>query len=272
MDEPEWRRLNRANWDERVAIHLARDPTTRPSGCGRAASCSTASRSASSGPWRGCGCCICNAISASTPWRSRARARSRPGSTSRRRRSRRRAGSRPRSASTRASSKPISTRRATPSAARSTACSPPGARSAGCRTSARWAAVVASLLAPGGELYFADMHPAALIFDDTVPGSGGMPGWFAPYFHHGALVVDETHDYANRAARIANSRTHQFMHPVAAVVQALLDAGLRLTMLHEHDTLAWKAFAGMVETEGRLYRLPEKSWLPLSYSLKAVKM
>lgn len=23
MSEPEWRRLNRANWDERVAVHLA---------------------------------------------------------------------------------------------------------------------------------------------------------------------------------------------------------------------------------------------------------
>jgi 2-polyprenyl-3-methyl-5-hydroxy-6-metoxy-1,4-benzoquinol methylase len=134
-----------------------------------------------------------------------------------------------------------------------------------------WAEVVASLLRVGGEVYFADMHPAALIFDDDVPGTHGMPGWFAPYFHQGEIVVDDARDYANPVARLSNLRTHQFMHPVASVVQALLDAGLRLTMLHEHDTLAWKQFGCMIEAEGGLYRLPEKPWLPLSYSLKAIK-
>jgi len=134
-----------------------------------------------------------------------------------------------------------------------------------------WAKVVASLLASGGEFYFADIHPAALIFDDDIAGIDGMHGWFSPYFQQGALVRDDARDYANPAARLANTRTHQFMHPVANVVQALLDAGLQLTMLHEHDTLAWKQFACMVETEGRLYRLPDQAWLPLSYSLKAIK-
>ena len=134
-----------------------------------------------------------------------------------------------------------------------------------------WAAVVASLLAPGGEFYFADAHPAALVFDDGVAGAGGMPGWFSPYFQQGAIVIDDDRDYANPAVRLTNTRTHEFAHPVASVVQALLDAGLRLTMLHEHDTLAWKQFGCMVETEGRLFRLPGKPWLPLSYSLKAIK-
>jgi len=134
-----------------------------------------------------------------------------------------------------------------------------------------WARVVASVLAPGGEFYFADVHPAALVLDDAVPGSGEMPGWFVPYFHQGALAIDEASDYANPTARLTNTATRQFIHSVADVVQALLDAGLCLTMLREHDTLAWKAFACMVEADGHLYRLPGKPWLPLSYSLKAMK-
>ena len=84
-------------------------------------------------------------------------------------------------------------------------------------------------------------------------------------------MLDQASDYADPDARLVNTRTHQFIHPVASVVQALLEAGLRLTMLREHNTLAWKAFANMVETDGRLYRLPGKSWLPLSFSLKARK-
>jgi SAM-dependent methyltransferase len=135
---------------------------------------------------------------------------------------------------------------------------------------AAWARVVASLLAPGGEFYFVDLHPIASALDDET-GPEGKPGWFAPYFHGRAIVVDEANDYANPTARLANTRTHQFIHPIANVVQALLDAGLQLTMLHEHDRLAWTQFAGMVETEGRLYRLPGKAWFPLSYSLKAIK-
>lgn len=134
-----------------------------------------------------------------------------------------------------------------------------------------WARVIASLLKPGGVFYFADMHPAAMVFDDAVPGSQGMPGWFAPYFQDNALVIDDERDYANPVARLANSRTHQFIHSVASVVQAVIDAGLTLSMLHEHSTLAWPAFAGMVEAPGHLYRLPDRPWLPLSYSLAAVK-
>jgi SAM-dependent methyltransferase len=136
---------------------------------------------------------------------------------------------------------------------------------------AGWARVIASLLASGGELYFADVHPAALTLDDAVAGSAGVPGWFAPYFTPGALEVNEAHDYADPTARLVASRTHQFIHPLGATVQALLDAGLRLTLLREHDRLAWKAFRCLVETDGRLFRWPDKPWLPLAWSLKAVK-
>ncbi len=133
-----------------------------------------------------------------------------------------------------------------------------------------WAQTVASLLAPGGVFYFADMHPAAMVFDDETATSD-KPGWFAPYFGNKAIVIDNVRDYANPTTTLKNTRTHEFIHPLATVVQSLLDAGLRLDMLHEHPTLAWKQFARMVETDGRLYRFPDQPWLPLSYSLKASK-
>lgn len=133
-----------------------------------------------------------------------------------------------------------------------------------------WARTVASLLRPGGFFYFADMHPAALVFDDET-GQGGRPGWFAPYFHPGALEIDEVRDYADPEARLSNTRTHQFMHPVGRVVQALIDAGLHLEMLHEHDSVAWQAFYCLVQHEDGMWRFPDRPWLPLSYSLKVRK-
>jgi hypothetical protein len=35
----------------------------------------------------------------------------------------------------------------------------------------RWAKIAASFLKPGGGLYLADAHPAALVFDDASPGN-----------------------------------------------------------------------------------------------------
>ena len=134
----------------------------------------------------------------------------------------------------------------------------------------RWARVIASLLKPGGFLYFADMHPAALVFDDEA-GDGARPGWFWPYFHEGVFEIDDARDYANPVAVLRHSKTHQFVHPLASVVQALIDAGLRIEMLNEHDGVAWKAFGSLIEGEDRLWRFPDKPWLPLSYSIRARK-
>ena len=137
----------------------------------------------------------------------------------------------------------------------------------------RWAEIVAFFLKPGGFLYHAEGHPAALVFDDEMPCADGRPGYFAPYFQREALILDDHRDYADPNARLTNTRTHQFMHPLAEVVTALLRAGLVLEFLHEHDHVPWRMFSSLVECgdgEGqwREYKWPDRPWLPLSYSLR----
>ena len=61
----------------------------------------------------------------------------------------------------------------------------------------RWAAIAAGFLAPGGLLYLADGHPAALVFDDAAARDTEKPGWFSPYFETEPLVLDEAEDHAN---------------------------------------------------------------------------
>jgi len=46
----------------------------------------------------------------------------------------------------------------------------------------RWAQIVCHFLKPGGSLYLAEAHPAAMVFDDAAMLSDGRPGYFAPYF------------------------------------------------------------------------------------------
>lgn len=134
---------------------------------------------------------------------------------------------------------------------------------------AEWARIVAFFLKPGGALYLAERHPAAFVFDDTARQPGGLPGYFAPYFKAGAVVVDNPRDYIDPDARLTNSRTLEFIHPLASTIGGLLDAGLRLEFLHEHDAVTWRMFACLVEDERGLFRWPDRAWLPLAFSLRA---
>jgi SAM-dependent methyltransferase len=138
---------------------------------------------------------------------------------------------------------------------------------------AGWARVAAHFLKPGGALYFADAHPMAMVFD----GAGRpddpdhRPDWFVPYFHREPIAYDEPFDYANPAARLANSRTIVWMHGLADILGALRAAGLRLDWLHEHPGLTSPLFPGLVQGPDRLWTWPGRAWLPLALSLRAVR-
>lgn len=133
----------------------------------------------------------------------------------------------------------------------------------------RWAEIVAHLLKPGGRLYFAEGHPTAAVFDDERAMADGMPGYFLPYFGGEPLVDDDPTDYADASARLTNARKYEWLHPLGAVTTALTDAGLGLLWLHEHEGVPWRMFGCLVEGPDGLYRWPDKPWLPLAYSLLA---
>ena len=112
----------------------------------------------------------------------------------------------------------------------------------------------------------------ALVFDDTTRDFEGRPGWFAPYFQAGPLEIVDDRDYMDPAARLTNTRTHQFMHPIGTVINSLLEAGLTLEWFHEHDAITWRMFACQIKDADGLFRWPDKPWLPLAYSLYARKI
>ena len=134
-----------------------------------------------------------------------------------------------------------------------------------------WARVVAHFLKPGGVFYFAEGHPAALVLDDAAAGANGRPGFFLPYLARAAFVDTDPRDYADPAARLVHATTHQWLHPLSDVVTALIEAGLRLDWLHEHDAVPWRMFASLIEDAAGLYRWPDRPWLPLAYSLRATR-
>jgi len=135
----------------------------------------------------------------------------------------------------------------------------------------RWAETVAHFLKPGGYLYLLEGHPAVLAMD---PADDGRLVPTYPYFQGSEpLAFDEATTYTGDTDTLKNTRSYEWIHPIGEVVTAVIDAGLTLDFLHEHDRLAWKLFPCMLAIEnGTMYRLPpEVPSLPLAYSLKATK-
>jgi SAM-dependent methyltransferase len=133
----------------------------------------------------------------------------------------------------------------------------------------RWADVVAYFLRPGGALYLADHHPCASVFDDATRMPNGMPGYFAPYFLDEPLILTDPRDYADDTTRLQNATTYEWIHPLGRVVTSLLEAGLALKWLHEHDSVPWRMFDHLVRDAMGMYRWPDRPWLPLAFSLRA---
>lgn len=132
-----------------------------------------------------------------------------------------------------------------------------------------WARSMAHFLRPGGRLAFADAHPAALVFDGW---EGSHPRWSYPYFARAPLPFDSTEDYADPEARLSHSRTIEFQHPLSDILGALLEAGFRLDRFEEHDALPWALFPGLPRGPDGFWRWPDKAWLPLSLSLRATRI
>ena len=75
-------------------------------------------------------------------------------------------------------------------------------------------------------------------------------------------------------AVMKNTVTHWWNHGIGEIVTALLEAGLTLTGLPEHDTVPWRAFSGETMTsagngEWRLTQTPQR--LAASFTIQAVK-
>jgi SAM-dependent methyltransferase len=135
----------------------------------------------------------------------------------------------------------------------------------------RWAEVAAHFLKPGGALYLADGHPAVYVLDDAARTVDGMPGYYVPYFQREPLHLDDPRDYADASARLQSSKTVQWMHSLGDIVTAVIEARLRLEWLHEHEAVPWRMFQTLRTDAAGMFRWPEKSWLPLSFSLRARK-
>ena len=136
---------------------------------------------------------------------------------------------------------------------------------------ARWAAAIAGVLKPGGQLYFADSHPFVLPFDDE---AGGAPTLLYDYEtpQEQPLQFDTDTTYNLSDERIGSTRTYEWSHSMSRVLNALIGAGLTIRVVNEHEAVPWQRFGIMTMGADRLWRLPkEHVRIPLAWSILAEK-
>ena len=132
-----------------------------------------------------------------------------------------------------------------------------------------WACAVAGLLAPGGRLFLRDSHPILWTIDERLSDDLHPR---IPYFHQAEpLAWDETSSYVETDRPLQASRTYEWSYGMGEIVTAILQAGLVLTGLVEHDSVPYEALEGQMvqRSDGEWVLDARAGVLPLSFTLQA---
>ena len=154
-----------------------------------------------------------------------------------------------------------------------------------------WARVIASVLAPGGELYCADAHPGFVVLEEHAGRLTPTFDFQTPPDRPLEFMDAEPTNYMGDPTPMTHQATRVWIHSLSTIFSALMDAGLTLTMFREHEVLPWRRYAAqasprpgetivlsgdvesLVPAPGHVWRLRDgHPRLPLSFSLRAKKV
>jgi SAM-dependent methyltransferase len=128
----------------------------------------------------------------------------------------------------------------------------------------RWAEVAAQFVRPGGFLYVIDGHPLMHLIDDS--GERLRPN--AAYFDRAPERVEQHGSYVGEPTAFEHPVNYQWQHTLGDITSAVIDAGLHLEFLHEWPVAEYQAFESMERGEDGYWRQPGNRW-PLLFSLWA---
>ncbi|USW47679.1 Putative S-adenosyl-L-methionine-dependent methyltransferase, Methyltransferase domain 25 [Septoria linicola] len=139
----------------------------------------------------------------------------------------------------------------------------------------QWAKQVSGLLRPGGRLFVREGHPMVWTIDESITDA---PGFVVTYSYFETSkpvesVSDMTYvDTGNR--RLENKTSFSWNHGIGEIITALLEAGMEITAFVEHRSIPWVAFPGKMEKAaepGEWKITAGEDNVPLSYTLQAVR-
>jgi len=115
---------------------------------------------------------------------------------------------------------------------------------------AEWARVVSGLLKPGGRLFIREGHPVLWALDQTVQHNVRLE---LPYFEQPEpILADKPGTYVEAGGhQLVATLGAEFNHGMGEIVTALLNEGLRIVGLTEHDPVPWEALPGQMDVDHR---------------------
>ena len=130
----------------------------------------------------------------------------------------------------------------------------------------RWAAVVATLLRPGGWLYLFEIHPLVYRLTKADGNSFVLEG---DYFNETPRrkLISTTH--FGSAESLNNRSVVHTDWTLGTVISCLLEAGLRLEAFHEHAITSYFRKGLLPRRRDGLWTAETTPPMPLSYSLRA---
>lgn len=134
-----------------------------------------------------------------------------------------------------------------------------------------WGRIIARFLKPGGIFYILDSHPVLTMFDDMNPHKDLKIIY--SYFHSDEPLVfnDDKPDYADHTF-ISDKASHEWVWSMSDILNALINHGLTIEFLHEHDRLFYPHTEDMIHVGEGWYQFPQnKGMIPLSFSIRARK-
>ncbi|APY07881.1 SAM-dependent methyltransferase [Winogradskyella sp. J14-2] len=128
-----------------------------------------------------------------------------------------------------------------------------------------WAKMISERLKVGGTFYMVEFHPILWMFDyvDDEPK-------MKHHYNQDEVIYEEYEGtYANQSSKMV-SREYGWNHGLSQVVNALIEAGLQIEYLNEHDESPYDVFPNLVKTESGMYKMKHQLF-PMIFEIKAIK-
>jgi SAM-dependent methyltransferase len=133
----------------------------------------------------------------------------------------------------------------------------------------RWGEIVSQYLKSGGTFFMTEFHPFMYIFEEEGSNLIIKNGyWYNPR----PTYYESERSYADRETILENRETYAWAHPLSAILNSLIRAGLVLQEVNEYPYSVDEIYSNM-ETGKDGYRrfIRQDYQLPLMFSIKATK-
>lgn len=136
---------------------------------------------------------------------------------------------------------------------------------------AAWAQVVRRLTRPGGTAYIRDGHPVVRSLDLERPD--GRLEFVGPYFEGQAQRYDEPGTYVESDVPIDHTVNYEWNHGLGEIVNAFIDAGFRIDSLREYPFSGYRAMPNLVKGRDGWWRFPDQPGrVPFMFSVRATRL